>query len=61
MDTPQGSRAVQHAADFEAAQRDLVRVVGSVSDEQWRLVGRTFPQRLNDEDQHLASIEAAIR
>jgi hypothetical protein len=52
MDTPQGSRAARYAAEFEAAQRDLIRVIESLSDEQWRLVGRNFPQRLNDEDEH---------
>jgi DinB superfamily len=52
MDTPQGSRAARYAAAFEAAQRDLIRLIESLSDEQWRRVGRNFPQRLNDEDEH---------
>ncbi len=52
MDTPQGTRAARYASEFEAAQRDLIRVVESLGDEQWRLVGRNYPQRLNDEDEH---------
>jgi DinB superfamily len=52
MDTPHGSRAARFAAEFEVAQRDLIRVIESLSDEQWRRVGRNFPQRLNDEDEH---------
>lgn len=52
MNTPQGSRAAQYASDFEAAQRDLIAVVESLSEEQWHLVGRNWPQRLNDEDEH---------
>ena len=52
MDAPQGSRAAQYAAEFEAAQHDLIRAIESLSDEQWRLVGRNYPQRLNNEDEH---------
>ena len=51
MSAPQTSRAAQYAAAFEAAQNEFIRLVESLTDEQWREVGRNYPQRLNDEDE----------
>lgn len=45
------TRSSRYAAQFEAAQDDFIRLVESLSDEQWRKVGRNFPERLNDEDE----------
>ena len=62
-------RASKFADDFVAAQRQFAELVGSLSDEQWRLVGENFPQRTNDEDErrpigviahHVASSEQFI-
>lgn len=51
MPAPQSTRAAQYAAAFEAAQEEFIRLVESLSDEQWRRMGRNFPQRLNGEDE----------
>ena len=45
------SRSARYAADFEAAQEELITLLESLTDEQWRMVGRNYPQRLNDEDE----------
>ncbi len=45
------TRAAQFAAEFEAAQQEFIRLVGSLSDDQWRLVGKNHPTRINDEDE----------
>ncbi len=45
------SRSAHLAAQFEAAQDGLVRLVESLTDDQWRLVGKNYPQRINDEDE----------
>ncbi len=44
-------RAEHYARQFEAAQTEFTRLVESLTDEQWRRVGRNFPQRINDEDE----------
>ena len=46
-----GPRAAQYAAQFEAAQQEFIRLVESLTDEQWRTVGKNFPQRFGDEDE----------
>lgn len=51
MATPKNVRSEQYAEQFEAAQDEFIRLVESLSDEQWRLVGQNFPQRINDEDE----------
>src|SRR5215467_162641 len=51
MAEKQVSRSARYAADFEAAQEELIRLLESLTDEQWRMVGRNYPQRLNDEDE----------
>jgi hypothetical protein len=49
--TPTHVRAEQYAQQFEAAQDEFIRLVESLSDEQWHLAGKNFPQRINDEDE----------
>ena len=51
MVAPEHTRAAQHATAFEAAQQAFIRLVASLTDEQWRRMGRNFPARLNDEDE----------
>jgi hypothetical protein len=51
MNEPGGPRAAQYAAQFEAAQQEFISLVESLTDEQWRRVGRNYPQRFGDEDE----------
>jgi DinB superfamily len=46
-----GPRAAEYAAQFEAAQQEFIRLVETLTDEQWRRVGRNYPQRFGDEDE----------
>jgi hypothetical protein len=46
-----GPRAAQYAAQFAATQQEFIRLVESLTDEQWRKVGRNFPERFGDEDE----------
>mgnify|MGYP001793633157 CR=1 FL=1 len=46
-----GRRAAEYASEFEAAQQEFIRLVESLTDEQWRKVGKNFPQRISDEDE----------
>ncbi len=64
-----GIRAARYAAEFEAAQDEFIRLVESLSDEQWRMPGKNFPERMNDEDEgrpvgviadHVAQVEPFI-
>ena len=45
------TRAAKFADDFVAAQDELVRLVESIRPDQWRLVGKNFPDRSNNEDE----------
>lgn len=45
-------RAAEFARQFEAAQTKFIELIESLTDEQWGRVGRNFPQRVNDEDEH---------
>jgi len=45
------TRTAKYADDFVAAQEGLVRLVESLSPDQWRLAGKNFPERTNDEDE----------
>ena len=63
------TRSARYASEFEAAQEELIRLVESLSDEQWRMRGKNFPQRMNDEDEgrpvgviadHVAQVEPFI-
>lgn len=49
--TPIHVRSDQFAQQFEAAQDEFIRLVESLSEEQWHLSGKNFPQRINDEDE----------
>ena len=51
MSEPTESRAANLAGEYEAAAEKFVRLVDSLSDEQWRRVGRNGPERINDEDE----------
>ena len=51
MEAPQHARSEQYAAAFEAAQLAFIKLVESLTVEQWLRIGRNFPQRLNDEDE----------
>jgi hypothetical protein len=48
---PTASRSEAFAAEFEAAQDEFTRLVESLTDAEWRMVGRNYPQRTNDEDE----------
>lgn len=63
------TRAARYASEFEAAQDEFIRLVESLSDEQWRMQGKNFPERMNDEDEgrsvgviadHVAQVEPFI-
>jgi len=45
------TRSARYADQFEAAQDEFIHLVESLSDEQWRKVGKNFPERMNDEDE----------
>jgi hypothetical protein len=45
------SRSERFAAEFETAQNDFIRLVESVDEKDWSLVGQNYPQRMNDEDE----------
>ena len=51
MSTTPLTRAAQYAADFEAAQDSLIALVSSLTDDEWRRIGKNHPQRINDEDE----------
>ena len=46
-----GTRAEKYADDFVTAQRQFIDLIESLSDDQWRAVGKNFPQRINDLDE----------
>ena len=46
-----GTRAAKYADDFVAAQRQFIELIESLSDHQWRAVGKNFPERINDIDE----------
>lgn len=46
-----GQRAEEFATEFEAALDDFIRLVQSLTDAEWRMVGQNYPQRMNEEDE----------
>jgi hypothetical protein len=44
-------RSTELAAQYEAAHDEFVRVVESLTEEQWHLIGKNYPQRIGDEDE----------
>jgi len=44
-------RTAGYADQFEATQDAFIRLVESLNDDQWRRVGKNYPERLNDEDE----------
>jgi DinB family protein len=45
------TRAAQYADQFVAAQDEFIRLIESLTHEQWHLAGKNFPERINDEDE----------
>jgi len=45
------TRSAQLATQFETAQNDFIRLIESLTDEQWLLTGKNHPKRMNDEDE----------
>jgi len=69
MNDSSATRAARYAAQFEAAHDGFTALVASLTPEQWQLVGKNHPQRMNDEDEgrtvgviahHVASSETLI-
>lgn len=46
-----GGRPEKFAAEFEAAQDGLIKLISSLTDEEWQMVGKNYPKRANDEDE----------
>jgi len=44
-------RSAELAEQYEAAHDEFVRLVESLTQDQWALTGKNFPQRINDEDE----------
>jgi hypothetical protein len=44
-------RSAHLAEQYEAAHDEFVGLVESLTDDQWHLGGKNFPQRINDEDE----------
>ena len=51
MSEPTNARSAHLADQFEAALDEFIRLVESLDEKQWLLVGKNFPQRFNDEDE----------
>jgi DinB superfamily len=45
------SRSARLASQFEAAHEAFTRLVESVTDERWMMIGSNHPKRINDEDE----------
>jgi hypothetical protein len=45
------TRSAVLAEQYEAAHDDFVHLVESLDDEQWHLIGKNFPQRIDNEDE----------
>lgn len=46
------TRTAKYADDYVRAHQEFIDFVASLSDEQWRMTGKNFPDRLNDEDEN---------
>jgi DinB superfamily len=44
-------RSAELAEQYEAAHDEFVRLVESLSEDQWHLTGKNYPQRIGDEDE----------
>ena len=44
-------RSAELAGQFEAAHDEFTYVIESLTDEQWRLHGKNFPRRIDEEDE----------
>ena len=47
-----GDRTTKYADDYVAAHREFERLLESLTDAQWRMRGKNFPERINDEDEN---------
>lgn len=63
------TRAAAYADQWVERHKEFAALVGSLSEEQWHLVGKNHPERINDEDEkrpvgviarHVASSEQFI-
>jgi DinB superfamily len=45
------ARAARYAAQFEAAHDAFIALLASLTADQWQLVGKNNPERMNDEDE----------
>lgn len=46
------ARAARFADEYVRAHGEFAELIGSLTEEQWQLPGKNFPQRINDEDEH---------
>ena len=46
-----GPRVTRYADDWVAAHREFAQFVESLSDEQWHMAGKNFPEQINGEDE----------
>jgi len=44
-------RSAELAEQYETAHDEFVRLVESLSEDQWHLTGKNYPQRIGDEDE----------
>ena len=44
-------RSARLAEQYEAAHDEFVSLLESLTEQQWHLIGKNFPQRMNDEDE----------
>ena len=47
----QTTRSDEFAAEFEAAQDDFIKLIESLTDAEWQMVGQNYPKRTNEEDE----------
>ena len=45
------TRAATYADQWIERHKEFAELVGSLSDEQWHLIGKNHPERINDEDE----------
>jgi hypothetical protein len=45
------TRSEQFAVEFEAVQDEFIHLIDSLTDQQWNLIGKNHPKRMNDEDE----------
>lgn len=48
----ESKRAAKYADDYVTAHQKFIELVESLSDEQWRAIGKNYPDRINEEDEN---------